>query len=77
MRLAPGLAEERDEAEEGQGEVCVEVGARCRAHSCAEQREWVCVRAGTRMPVSASLCGVGHVQNGAVAWPIGVLGGRA
>jgi hypothetical protein len=29
------------------------------------------------MPVSACLGGVGRVQNGAVAWPMGVLGGRA
>jgi hypothetical protein len=29
------------------------------------------------MPVLASLGRVGRVQNGAVAWPMGVLGGRA
>jgi hypothetical protein len=29
------------------------------------------------MPVSACLGGVKRVQNGAVAWPMGVLGGRA
>jgi hypothetical protein len=29
------------------------------------------------MPVSACLGGVEDMQNGAVAWPMGVLGGRA
>jgi hypothetical protein len=34
------------------------------------------VRAGTRMPVVACLGGVGRMQSGAVAWPMGALGGN-
>jgi hypothetical protein len=59
-----------------QGEGCVVLGARCRAHAYAEWCKRSCVRVGTRMPVVACLGGVGRVQSGAVAWPMGALGGN-
>jgi hypothetical protein len=58
-----------------QGEGCAALGARCRACACVERAERSCVRAGMRTPVSASQGIIGHVQNGAGAWPIGGLGG--
>jgi hypothetical protein len=52
-------------------------GARCRAHSCAERHESVRVCAGTRVPVVACLGGMERMQDRAIAWPMGALGGRA
>jgi hypothetical protein len=52
-------------------------GARCRARSCAERRESVRVCAGTRVPVVACLGSAERMQDRAIAWPMGALGGRA
>jgi hypothetical protein len=52
-------------------------GARCRARSCPECRESVRVCMGTRVPVVACLGGAERVQDRAIAWPMGALGGRA
>jgi hypothetical protein len=59
------------------GVLRVVLGARCRARPCAEQRESVRVCTGTRMPVSTCQGGTERVQDRAMAWPMGALGGRA
>jgi hypothetical protein len=51
-------------------------GARCRARPCAERRESVRVCAGTGVPVSTCQGGAERVQDRAIAWPMGALGGN-
>jgi hypothetical protein len=59
------------------GVLRIVLGARCRACSCAERRESMRVCAGTRVPVVVCLGGAKRVQDRAIAWPMGDLGGRA
>jgi hypothetical protein len=55
---------------------CVASYARRRALSCVARAEWVSERAGTRMPVSASLGALVVGRAGARARPMRGLGGR-
>jgi hypothetical protein len=59
-----------------QGVWCVVSGARCRARAWVERGERLCVRAGTRTPVSASPGIAERGQSEARAWPMRGLGGK-